>query len=96
MRYLKGWKKLYIQVFLLSASMILLSFITETDLFRSVFTEKVGQGLCNIGSHSYRFGELPEHRHLNYRGIIYYLTGGIFLLMSIIKIISSHKEEDFK
>ena len=53
MKKLKGWNKLTIQIIILSASMIVISFFTDTKLWLDTFNYKV------TGSeiHSVIFGE---------------------------------------
>lgn len=92
MKY-KGWNKLIVQIGLLSISMMLLSLITETQLWLDWFTYYVPEGDCKNATH---FGYYKEHYHYNYRGVVYVITGIVYFLVSVIRIIMSHKEEDFK
>lgn len=71
MKNLKGWSKLSLQIALLSASMIGLSFITETEIWLKYFNNLIPEGECaHFGGKEFR----PEHYHWNYRGWIYVLT----------------------
>jgi hypothetical protein len=87
---LKGFTKLSIQIAVLSVSMIALSFLTDTDLWLEHFNN-------HTSIHNYTF--CPEegvtHTHWNYRGWVYVLSGTAFFIMSVAKIIMSHKNEDF-
>tara|TARA_R110002012_G_scaffold4779_1_gene21873 strand:+ start:114 stop:455 length:342 start_codon:yes stop_codon:yes gene_type:complete len=109
MKNLKGFPKLTIQIVLLSASMIALSFVTETDFYSDFFcSEYTGMEIdrgdnfnADWYSRRYRckhdFCKVTEsnHLHWNYRGWIYFFTGFAFFILSVVKIITSHKEEDF-
>lgn len=91
---LKGWTKLSIQIGILSISMIALSFLTETDMWLEYFNTKVKiEGGCNYG---FCFNDTEEHYHWNYRGWVYFITGLAYFFISVIKIIVSHDEKDFK
>lgn len=93
MKY-KGWNKLIVQIGLLSISMISLSFITETQFWLDWFNHYVPEGKCRQGQHG--GGYYKEHYHWNYRGAVYIFTGVVYFFISVIRIIMSHKEEDFK
>lgn len=88
---LKGWNKLILQVFALSVSMMALSLITDTDFWMKYFTYSHNMetlGTCPTDG-SY-------HYHWNYRAFVYFLTGFVYFVISVIRIAMSHKEEDFK
>ena len=104
MKKLKGFAKLSIQIALLSISMIVLSFFTDTEIWEHWFCSEVNG--ANLESVS--FGQKIEgcyyaacsgnktiHYHWNYRGFVYFFTGLVFFAISVVKIASSHKEEDF-
>lgn len=95
MRKIKGFQKLAIQIGILSASMIAISFLTETDLWNNYFNYFVeaSEKGCR---HTYNSTtDYSSHYHWNYRGWVYLLTGFVFFILSVIKIGLSHKEEDF-
>ena len=94
---LKGFKKLTLQIFVLSASMIALSFITETEVFKEYFEIHLDEGICNVNGcgSAYSGKEYNAHSHYNYRGIIYIITGVAYFILSVFKIFLSHKDEDF-
>ncbi len=93
---LKGFKKLTIQIAILSISMIALSFLTKTEIWQDYFNytcspdEDIKHYMIFGASHSY-----PKS-HWNYRGWVYFLTGLIYFVLSVIKILMSNKESDFK
>ncbi|PCI96612.1 MAG: hypothetical protein COB15_09500 [Flavobacteriales bacterium] len=95
MKKLKGWSKLTLQVAVLSTSMMLISFFTESQIWLEYFNFEVPAGSCNY-SHNYGHHDLPAHSHWNYRGWVYFLTGLAFFIMSLIRIRLSHETEDFK
>jgi hypothetical protein len=100
----KGFTKLTIQIAVLSVSMIGLSFLTDTKVWLDYFNTKVDGSLIGSLDSVYGLGCMKNecinnttiHYHWNYRGYVYFITGLIFFIMSVIKIGLSHKEEDFK
>lgn len=91
---MKGFAKLSIQIGVLSISMIALSFLTDTDIWMEYFnTYYKNHSECNFGFCS---RDALEHYHWNYRGWVYFLTGTIYFVISVTKIIVSHDEKDFK
>ncbi len=110
MKNLKGFPKLTIQIAVLSVSLIALSLITETEVWNDFFCNQYTGMEVDRGEdfdtdwYSKRYGCSHEfcharesiHYHWNYRGWVYFLTGFTFFLMSILKMIASHKEDDFK
>ena len=107
MKNIKGWNKLFIQVGILSISMLLISTFTDSEFYMKWFTYEVDGSLISHIRHdrSIFYGcDHPHchktntsiHNHLNYRGFIYTLTGLVFFAMSVFRIILSHKETDFK
>jgi len=94
---LKGWNKLILQILFLSGSMITLSFITDTQLWLDYFNFKVDSGVCNYGTCSHRdVNANNAHYHMNYRGIVYVITGVVLFIVSALKMFLVHKEVDFK
>ena len=92
---LKGFKKLSLQIGVISLSMIALSFFTETKIWDEYFTYLHDVAECH------QFPTTPTiiygpHIHLGYRGWVYILTGIAYFAMSVYKIITSHKKTDFK
>ncbi len=92
---LKGFNKLMLQVIGLAIVLISVSFFTETDLWYDHFNYAVGEGRCTRGAHVTNDSVSP-HLHWNYRGIIYVWMGFILTTISIVRIVMSHKKEDFK
>lgn len=94
---LKGFKKLSLQIGVLSLSMIALSFFTETQFWIDHFNYQ-----CSASADHYHIGGIFNYKHFesnnhfNYRGYVYVLTGFTFFVISIVKIFTSHKEDDFK
>lgn len=88
MKNLKGWSKLTLQIIGLSASMMLISFFTDSQIWLDHFNYKAHDchGFCQ---------KEETHHHWNYRGFVYSITGLVFFIMSAIRIGLSHKEEDF-
>jgi len=90
----KGFFKLVIQITVLSLSMLVISLLTETQFYSEWFTwtHDVGKRKCNFDPVTHT----GEARHWNYRGYIYFLTGLSYVVVSIVKIVISHKKSDFK
>lgn len=91
---IKGFTKLSLQICALSVSMILLSFITDTDFWIEHFNYphyKYKNPSCGID-----IDDIKLHYHWNYRGWVYFITGFVYFILSVFKIAISHKEEDFK
>jgi len=102
---IKGYTKLTLQVVALSIGMMSISYIPDTEFFKDVFLFEVdGSTIYNSGDVYYKHGctiqmckgNTSIHYHWNYRGWVYFWTGVILFFISVIKIIHSHSEDDFK
>lgn len=87
---MKGFTKLTIQIAVLSISMIALSFLTDTDLWLEHFNY-----LSQSGTKNGWCQNMKPHYHWNYRGYIYVLTGIVYFIMSVVRIIYSHNKKFF-
>jgi len=90
MKKIKGFAKLSIQIAILSSSMMAISFFTETEIWLKYFNYET-----TISEYINCPKEGTIHYHWNYRGYVYFFTGLTYFIMSVVKIIMSHKEEDF-
>jgi low temperature requirement protein LtrA len=93
---LTGWTKLSVQLFLLSASMICLSFLTETQVWVDYFNYGCVTISNECSSHLHGAEKHVVHRHWNYRGYVYIFTGIIFFIVSVIRIIATQRLVEFK
>jgi hypothetical protein len=95
MKNIKGFQKLAIQIAILSFSMIALSFLTETQLWLDYFNYDaiLKDDGCYHGFNN-RWVTY-QHHHWNYRGWVYFITGCVYFILSIIKIATSHNKKDF-
>lgn len=80
--------KLSIQIGVLSLSMIALSFLTESDIwyeyFNYIHQSGAKNGFCQ---------NMKPHYHWNYRGWVYFITGLIYFIISVVRIILSHDKK---
>lgn len=93
MKKIKGFSKLAIQIALLSASMMALSFLTDTEVWLNHFNYKHWGD--SDGCFITPGAQYGWHYHWNYRGHVYVWTGFIFFILTCVKIRFSHKEKDF-
>jgi len=80
--------KIALQITILSASLMLASFLTETQWWLDWFNSKYVGDDCG-GSYGCK-KEAVEHYHWNYRGWIYFLTGIAYFVLSVVKIVRTH------
>ena len=84
--------------------MLVLSVITDTQIWIEYFNYQMPVGECHhVGcDESSRIdGERVQqiyqsHYHWNYRGWVYTITGVVYFVLNGVRIVLSHKEEDFK
>ena len=92
----KGFLKLTVQIGIMSATMIIISIFTDTQIWTDHFNFTVLEGECNYGGHNYNHkGGYKTHQHWNYRAFVYTITGAFYFIINCIRIGMSHKEEDF-
>lgn len=88
---IKGYNKLTLQIILLAVFTICTTFFTDTDIWLKYFNY-VGYGDKCPASMTYCVG---KHYHWNFRAILYMFFSLILFIITIIRIVNSHKEEDF-
>ena len=93
---IKGFKKLTIQIIILSVSMILISFFTDTNLWLDYFNYTCSPSEADRHITFLEGAHNIAKVHWNYRGYVYTITGFVLFVVSVVNIINSHDKEDFK